>query len=149
MCISDGSKQVGELKDGLKNGQGIKTYADGLIEGNIWEVGNFEETAAEILIDNACLVNNGPCLDMSVCGLEKVLKATCASITGNPSFLEGLRYKGRHHNGADLSDVTLTSAVFKNTTCLLGKKVNGECRGPFKLREHWTLIAQGHKQAGR
>ena len=93
MCISDGGKQVGELKDGLKNGQGIKAYADRLIEGNIWEVSNVEGTAAEILIDNACLVNKGSCLDMSVCGLEKVFKATCASIAENPSFLEGLRYK--------------------------------------------------------
>ena len=43
-------------------------------------------------IYNACLLDKGADVDMSVSSLEKALKATCASIAKDPSFLENFRY---------------------------------------------------------
>ena len=103
----DGEKYVGEWKNGDFNGQGTYTYADGRIEDGIWEDDEFLGTVAELeraeqariaaeekaeRIYNACLLDKGADVDMSVSSLEKALKATCASIAENPSFLENFRY---------------------------------------------------------
>jgi hypothetical protein len=39
--INDGDKYVGEWKDGLRNGQGTYTDADGTIDKGLWENDEF------------------------------------------------------------------------------------------------------------
>ena len=104
---ADGGTYVGEFKDGKLNGQGTFTSADRTIREGIWEDDEFLGTVAEVeraerariaaeekaeRIYNACLLDKGADVDMSVSSLEKALKKTCASIAEDPSFLEGLRY---------------------------------------------------------
>jgi len=43
-------------------------------------------------IYNACLVDKGADVDMTVSSLESAVKATCRSIAEDPSFLDRLRY---------------------------------------------------------
>ena len=43
-------------------------------------------------IYNTCLLDKSADVDMSVNSVEKAVKATCASIAEDPSFLEGFRY---------------------------------------------------------
>jgi len=43
-------------------------------------------------IYNACLLDKGADVDMSVSSVEKAVEATCRSIAKDPSFLEGFRY---------------------------------------------------------
>ena len=115
---ANGDKYVGEFKDEKFNGQGTATYADGTTEDGIWKDDEFLGTVAEVeraerariakeeqeelarqakqdkyqRIYNACLLDKGADVDMSVSSLESALKATCRSIAKAPSFLEGLRY---------------------------------------------------------
>ena len=104
---ADGSEYVGEFKDDFFNGQGTYTSADRTIREGIWEDEEFLGTVAEVeraertriaaeekaeRIYNACLLDKGADVDMSVSSLESALKATCRSIAKDPSFLEGLRY---------------------------------------------------------
>ena len=89
------------------NGQGTYTSKDRTIREGIWEDDEFLGTVAEVeraertriaaeekaeRIYNACLLDKGADVDMSVSSLESALKATCRSIAEDPSFLEGLRY---------------------------------------------------------
>ena len=37
----DGSKYVGEVKNGKRHGQGTYTHADGTVEKGIWKNGEF------------------------------------------------------------------------------------------------------------
>jgi hypothetical protein len=105
--FADGNKYVGEWKDDKRNGQGTYTSTDRTIREGIWEDGEFLGTVAEVeraertriaaeekaeRIYNACLLDKGADVDMSVSSLESALKATCRSIAEDPSFLEGLRY---------------------------------------------------------
>ena len=104
---ADGATYVGEFKDDKFDGQGTYTSTDRTIREGIWEDDEFLGTVAEVeraertriaaeekaeRIYNACLLDKGADVDMSVSSLEKALKATCASIAEDPSFLEGLRY---------------------------------------------------------
>ena len=105
--IADGATWVGEFKDDKFDGQGTYTSTDRTIREGIWEDGEFLGTVAEVeraertriaaeekveRIYNACLLDKAPDVDMSVSSLESALKATCASIAKDPSFLEGFRY---------------------------------------------------------
>ena len=100
-------KYVGEFRNGEFNGQGTYTSKDRTIREGIWKDGEFLGTVAEVeraertriaaeekaeRIYNACLLDKGADVDMSVSSLESALKATCRSIAKDPSFLEGLRY---------------------------------------------------------
>ena len=102
-----GAKYVGEFKDDKFNGQGTYTSADRTIREGIWKDDEFLGTVAEVQrvertrvaaeekaerTYNACLLDKGADVDMSVSSLESALKATCRSIAEDPSFLEGLRY---------------------------------------------------------
>ena len=107
LTSASGSKYVGELKDGKRNGQGTYTSKDRTIREGIWEDDEFLGTVAEVeraertriaaeekaeRIYNACLLDKGADVDMSVSSLESALKATCRSIAKAPSFLENFRY---------------------------------------------------------
>ena len=107
LTSASGSKYVGELKDGKRNGQGTYTSKDRTIREGIWEDDEFLGTVAEVeraertriaaeekaeRIYNACLLDKGADVDMSVSSLEKAVKATCRSIAKDPSFLESFRY---------------------------------------------------------
>jgi hypothetical protein len=102
-----GNIYVGEWKDDKRNGQGTYTSKDRTIREGIWKDDEFLGTVAEVeraervriaaeekaeRIYNACLLDKGADVDMSVSSLESALKATCRSIAEDPSFLEGLRY---------------------------------------------------------
>ena len=104
---ADGGKYVGQWKDGKRTGQGTYTSTDRALRGGIWQGGNFLGTVAAVeraerarqgqedkyeRIYNACLLDKGSDIDMSVNSLERAVKTTCASIADDPSFLEGLRY---------------------------------------------------------
>ena len=104
---ANGGGYVGEFKDGDFNGKGTYTSKDRTIREGIWEDDEFLGTVAEVeraertriaaeekaeRIYNACLLDKGADVDMSVSSLESALKATCRSIAEDPSFLEGLRY---------------------------------------------------------
>jgi len=118
----DGEKYVGDWKDGKRYGEGTTTYPDGTIIDGIWKDGGVfrilegVEAAEQVRIYeeqeqlykerlarqerknkyeriyNACLLDKGSDVDMSVSSLEQAVKATCDSIAEDPSFLEGLRY---------------------------------------------------------
>ena len=110
----NGDKYVGQWKDNERNGQGTLTYADGSTKEGIWNDDEFLGTVAEVeaakkaaiadaeqsraelekaeRIYNACLVDKGAEVDMTVSSLESAVKATCRSIAEDPSFLDGLRY---------------------------------------------------------
>jgi hypothetical protein len=107
LTYADGREYVGEFKDGDFNGKGTYTSKDRTIREGIWEDDEFLGTVAEVeraertriaaeekaeRIYNACLLDKGADVDMSVSSLESALKATCRSIAEAPSFLEGLRY---------------------------------------------------------
>ena len=104
---ADGATYVGEFKDDKFDGQGTYTSTDRTIREGIWEDGEFLGTVAEVeraertriaaeekaeRIYNACLLDKGADVDISVSSVENAVKATCASIAEDPSFLEGLRY---------------------------------------------------------
>ena len=104
---ADGATYVGEFKDSDFNGQGTYTSTDRTIREGIWKDDKFLGTVAEVeraerariaaeeeykRIYNACLLDKGPDVDMSVSSVEKAVEATCASIAKDPSFLDGLRY---------------------------------------------------------
>ena len=103
----NGNKYVGEFKDFHFNGQGTYTSTDRTMREGIWQDGNFLGTVAEIervsrvrqrkqdkygRIYNACLLDKVSDEGTPVSSLEEGLKATCASIAEDPSFLESLRY---------------------------------------------------------
>ena len=107
LTYADGREYVGEFKDGDFNGKGTYTSKDRTIREGIWEDDEFLGTVAEVeraerariaaeeeykRIYNACLLDKGPDVDMSVSSVEKAVEATCASIAKDPSFLDGLRY---------------------------------------------------------
>ena len=107
LTYADGREYVGEFKDGDFNGKGTYTSKDRTIREGIWKDGEFLGTVAEVeraertriaaeekaeRIYNACLVDKSSDTDMSVSSVEKAVKATCASIAEDPSYLEGLRY---------------------------------------------------------
>ena len=104
---ADGGKYVGEWKGRKMNGQGTYTSKDRTIREGIWEDDEFLGTVAEVeraertriaaeekaeRIYNACLLDKGADVDMSVSSLESALKATCRSIAKDPSIIENFRY---------------------------------------------------------
>ena len=94
-------------KNSKIHGQGTYTSTDRAMREGIWQDGNFLGTVAEIervsrvrqrkqdkygRIYNACLLDKVSDEGTPVSSLEEGLKATCASIAEDPSFLESLRY---------------------------------------------------------
>ncbi|MDA8889251.1 hypothetical protein N9I25_09065, partial [Hellea sp.] len=116
--FADGRKYVGEYKDGKKNGQGTYTNIAGQSVTEVWEMGSYIGTKAEVdeqerarkaeearkvqakkeaedkfkKIYNACLLDKSSKIDMQVMALKEALEATCEAIAKNPSWYEELKY---------------------------------------------------------
>ena len=118
MTYTDGDKYIGEYKDGKKNGQGTYTNIAGQSVTEVWEMGSYIGTKAEVdeqerarkaeearkvqakkeaedkfkKIYNACLLDKSSKIDMQVMALKEALEATCEAIAKNPSWYEELKY---------------------------------------------------------
>ena len=116
--FADGSKYVGEWKDGNSHGQGTYTNIAGQSVTEVWEMGSYIGTKAEVdeqerarkaeearkvqakkeaedkfkKIYNACLLDKSSKIDMQVMALKEALEATCEAIAKNPSWYEELKY---------------------------------------------------------
>ena len=96
----DGSKYVGEFKDGTHTGQGTKTYLDGTVKKGIWKDGEFLGTVAEWeraekkhkKIFHACIVDKSASVDMQVGSVENAVLETCNAIANEPSWFDSLKY---------------------------------------------------------
>jgi len=113
-----GNKHVGEWKDNNRHGKGVYTYADGTTKTGVWENSVYFGTEAEWeaeqtkrklaeekkrvaeenarkkyeRIYNACLLDKGKEVDMSVGAMRNAVQATCKNIAEDPSWWEELKY---------------------------------------------------------
>ena len=118
ITYADGDKYVGEFKDSERHGKGVLTYADGTTKTGIWEYSRYfgteaaweaEQTERKLAeerervaeenarkkyerIYNACLIDKGKEVDMSVLDVRNAVKATCKDIAEDPSWWEELKY---------------------------------------------------------
>ena len=100
------------------HGKGVYKYADGTTKTGVWENDVYfgteaeweaEQTKRKLAEDkkrlaeekarkkyqriyNACLVDKGKEIDMSVGAMRNAVQATCKDIAEDPSWLEELRY---------------------------------------------------------
>lgn len=115
---ASGTKYVGEWKDNKEQGKGVYTDVDGTSKAGVWENGDYfgteteweaEQTKRKLAeekkrvaeekarkkyerIYNACLLDKGKEVDMSVGAMREAVKATCKDIAEDPSWLEELKY---------------------------------------------------------
>ena len=108
----------GNTKMVRKNGQGTYTNIAGQSVTEVWEMGSYIGTKAEVdeqerarkaeearkvqakkeaedkfkKIYNACLLDKSSKIDMQVMALKEALEATCEAIAKNPSWYEELKY---------------------------------------------------------
>ena len=117
----NGNKYEGEWKDGKRHGRGVATFADGTTKSGVWENDIWVVSEAELRAEqtkrklaeekrkakraveekarkkyqkiyNACLLDKGKEVDMSVVAMRGAVQETCETIAEDPSWLEELKY---------------------------------------------------------
>jgi hypothetical protein len=111
----DGKKYEGYWKDGTFNGKGTYTFSDGTSRTGIWENNKYIGTVSEVeekrkadaikaeqeredkkrweKIYNACYLDKGNDVDMTVGGNRTAVRKICRGIANDPSFLERWKYE--------------------------------------------------------
>jgi len=115
---SSGNEYVGGFMDNDYHGKGILSYASGRIIKGIWVKGKYIGTQAEVnaqksreqaalntqkrfeeqakikydKIYNACLIDKGSKVDMTVSNLNTAVRSSCKAIAENPSWYNNIKY---------------------------------------------------------